>query len=227
LRARGRDAGTARTPALGRWGIAALALVSFLAAAFVAGFIGFALSLERSESTLTVQADGVVVLTGGSDRVYEAGGLLARGQARRLLITGVNRATRGHEIAKLLPVSRELFDCCVDLGYRARDTIGNALETRDWAQARGLDRGSLIVVTSNYHMPRALAELSAALPEASLYPFAVVSDHVRVEDWLDDIAVTRLIAAEYCKYLYVALRNRLLERSPAAPIGSAAVAEPR
>ncbi|WP_244613533.1 YdcF family protein [Methylosinus sp. Ce-a6] len=202
-------------------------LCCFLASAFVAGFIGFALSLERTESRLTVQADGVVVLTGGSDRVQEAGGLLARGQARRLLITGVNRATRGREIAKLLPVSRELFDCCVDLGYRARDTVGNALETRDWARARGIARGSLIVVTSNYHMPRALAELAAALPEAELYPFSVVSDHLRVEDWLDDAAVARLIAAEYVKYLFVLLRTRLLEPvTSAAALGAAARAEP-
>ncbi|OAI23680.1 hypothetical protein A1351_19040 [Methylosinus sp. R-45379] len=211
MRSHARDREARGWAAPGRWRLAVLALFCFLASAFVAGFIGFALSLERTESTLTVQADGVVVLTGGSDRVYEAGGLLARGQARRLLITGVNRATRGHEIAKLLPVSRELFECCVDLGYRAQDTIGNARETRDWAHAHGIGAGSLIIVTSNYHMPRALAELSAALPGAELYPFAVVSDHLRVEDWLGDLAVTRLIAAEYVKYLYVLLRTRLLE----------------
>ncbi|BBU62558.1 hypothetical protein MSC49_24930 [Methylosinus sp. C49] len=227
MRAHARDGEARGWAAPGRWRLAVFALFCFLASALVAGFIGFALSLERAESTLTVQADGVVVLTGGSDRVYEAGGLLARGQARRLLITGVNRATRGHEIAKLLPVSRELFECCVDLGYRARDTIGNARETRDWAHAHGIGAGSLIVVTSNYHMPRALAELSAALPGAELYPFVVVSDHLRVEDWLGDFAVTRLIAAEYVKYLYVLLRTRLLEpglsATALASAGAAAV----
>ena len=67
-------------------------------------------------------------------------------------------------LAKMLPVSRDLFDCCVDLGYQALDTAGNARETRDWAREHNITR-SLIVVTSNYHMPRALAELSAALPD--------------------------------------------------------------
>lgn len=186
-----------------------LCLAGFLVSAFVAGYIGFALSLERSEPVLTVQADGVVVLTGGSDRIQEAAELLARGQARRLLITGVNRSTRGEEIAKLLPVSRKLFDCCVDLGYAALDTAGNAAETREWARARGID-GSLIVVTSNYHMPRALVELSAALPGVELYPFPVVSGHMRVADWLDDLNVARLIGGEYIKYLYALARARLL-----------------
>lgn len=201
-----------RRAARRRRGIAALRLLAFPVAALLAGFVGFALSLERTESTLTVKADGVVVLTGGSDRVVEAGELLARGQARRLLITGVNKATREREIARLLPISRELFDCCVDLGYRALDTAGNAAETRDWARRRGIG-GSLIVVTSNYHMPRALAELSAALPGVTLHPFPVVSDHLHVEDWLTDVSVTRLIAAEYVKYLYALARTRLPGRA--------------
>jgi uncharacterized SAM-binding protein YcdF (DUF218 family) len=192
-----------------------LCLAGFLVSAFVAGFIGFALSLERAEPVLTVQADGVVVLTGGSDRIQEAAELLARGQARRLLITGVNKATRGAEIAKRLPVSRQLFECCIDLGYAALDTAGNAAETRAWAKARGI-AGSLIVVTSNYHMPRALVELAAALPGVELYPFPVVSEHMRVGDWLEDMSVTRLIGGEYIKYLYALARSRLLGPQSAA-----------
>nr|WP_255608728.1 YdcF family protein [Methylosinus sp. Sm6] len=192
----------------------------FLVSAFVAGFIGFALSLERAEPVLTVQADGVVVLTGGSDRIQEAAELLARGQARRLLITGVNKSTRGAEIAKLLPVSRQLFDCCIDLGYEALDTAGNAAETRAWAMARGID-GSLIVVTSNYHMPRALVELSAALPGVELYPFPVISPHLRVDDWLEDVSVARLVAAEYVKYLLALARTRVARSSTAEDYGGA------
>lgn len=195
--------------------IAGLCVFSFALSALLAGFVGFALSLQRAETTLTIQAEGVVALTGGSDRVLEAAELLARGQARRLLITGVNKSTRGHDLAKLLPMSRDLFACCVDLGYRALDTMGNALETRDWAKAHNIG-GPLIVVTSNYHMPRALVELSAALPDVELYPFPVVSDHVRVADWPRDPAVARLIAAEYVKYLFALARTKVLDRPHAA-----------
>ena len=124
---------------------------------------GFALSLERAESRLAVQAEGVVALTGGADRVLEAAELLARGQARRLLITGVNRATQGADLERILPMSKGLFSCCVDLGYRARDTAGNAREMRDWAKIHNI-KGPLIVVTSNYHMPRALADCPPSCP---------------------------------------------------------------
>lgn len=175
---------------------------------FAAGYVWFALSLARVEPRLTVKAEGVVVFTGGSDRVLEAAGLFAQGQGKRMLITGVNRATRSLEIARLLPLPRDLFNCCVDLGYQALDTIGNARETREWAQAHNISR-SLIVVTSNYHMPRALAELSAELPDVTFYPFPVVSEHVNVSDWATDLNVIRLVGVEYLKYLGALMRIAL------------------
>lgn len=194
-----------------RVALAALSLTAFASSAALAGFVGFANSLEREEIILAVEAEGVVALTGGSDRVLDAAALLARGQARRLLITGVNRATQGSHLARLLPISRDLFDCCVDLGYQALDTQGNARETRDWTKARKIN-GPLIVVTSNYHMPRALVELSAALPGRTLFPFSVVSEHVAVEDWWSDPLVLKLVLREYLKYLR-ALARTTLERS--------------
>ena len=187
---------------------ASLGVAAFVGAALTAGFFSFAQSLERVETTLVVQAEGVVALTGGSDRVLDAAELLARGQARRLLITGVNQSTRGRDLARLLPMSRDLFACCVDLGYKALDTAGNARETRDWAKARRIS-GPLIVVTSNYHMPRALVELAAALPGVTLYPFPVVSEHVDVANWASDRRVLRLIGGEYLKYLHALVRTTL------------------
>ena len=171
------------------------------------GFFAFALTLERVETTIRASAEGVVALTGGSDRVLEAAELLARGQARRMLITGVNQATAGDDLKRILPVSRELFECCVDLGYRALDTAGNARETRAWLVAHDM-KGPLIVVTSNYHMPRALAELSAAMPDVVLYPYPVVSEHVDVADLSDARGVLRLLTREYLKYLRALARTR-------------------
>ncbi len=175
---------------------------------FGAGFVWFASTLARVEPRLSIKAEGVVALTGGSDRVLEAAEFLARGQAKRMLITGVNRATRSSVLANLLPVSRDVFNCCVDLGYQALDTMGNAKETKEWAQARNISR-TIIVVTSNYHMPRALVELSAELPDVALYPFPVVSEHVDVTQWATDFGVMRLVGGEYVKYLGALARIRV------------------
>lgn len=179
--------------------------LTLVAIVLAGGFIIFAQTLARQEPSLDVRTEGIVAFTGGSDRVIDAAAILARGQAQRLLITGVNRATRSSVLARLLPLPRDMFDCCVDLGYEAQDTAGNARETRQWAQAHHLTR-SLIVVTSNYHMPRALLELSAALPGVALYPFPVVSEHVDVADWPNDLRVTQLVGGEYVKYLRAMFR---------------------
>lgn len=208
MKALGRDWRATRTGLLRGVLLTAATALGLCALAFAGGYVWFALSLAREEPKILVKAEGVVALTGGSDRVIEAAALLARGQARRLLITGVNRATRSSVLARQLPVSRDLFKCCVDLGYEALDTVGNARETRQWAQVHKISR-TLIVVTSNYHMPRALAELSAALPEVKLYPFPVVSEHLDVSGWASDPAAIRLIGSEYVKYLGAVLRIAL------------------
>jgi uncharacterized SAM-binding protein YcdF (DUF218 family) len=182
-----------------------------LAIAAAAGFFVFVGSLDRFERSPDSRADGIVALTGGSQRIGDAIDLLAKGYGRRLLITGVNERTSRDEIARLNPGQRRLFDCCVDLDYRARNTIGNAHETRRWMENQHFR--SLIVVTSNYHMPRTLLELDSVLPDARKVPFAVVNDAVHPDAWWHSPAVAKLLASEYVKFLAGWVRTRI-EKDP-------------
>ena len=188
-------------------GLAALAL-----AALGAGFVAFVAQLDRIESAPGRRADAVVVLTGGAERIAEGVRLLRQGTGRRLLISGVNeRTTRWDVAARGTPEDQEaFFSCCVDLGYRARSTIGNALEARRWATAQGFR--SLVVVTSSYHMPRTLAEFSHAMPEVALTPFSVVPEGAHLDQWWRDPATLRLLASEYLKYLAASARIRFEAR---------------
>ena len=61
--------------------------------ALFVGFLVFVDSLERSERPPKTRADGIVALTGGSQRIGDAIDLLAQGYAGRLLISGVNEHT--------------------------------------------------------------------------------------------------------------------------------------
>jgi uncharacterized SAM-binding protein YcdF (DUF218 family) len=174
-----------------------------------AGFLVFVRHIESDEPSALPPADGVVALTGGSERVLDAVELLAKGRARRLLITGVNQQTSRHEMARLMPNFQQLFNCCIDLGRAALNTAGNADETRRWVEANAI-RSSLIVVTSNYHMPRALVELRSVLPQLELIPYPVVSDRLRNSDWRSDAHVARLLAVEYVKYLAAVVRTKIM-----------------
>jgi uncharacterized SAM-binding protein YcdF (DUF218 family) len=147
-----------------------------------------------------------VALTGGSQRIGDAIDLLAQGYAKRLLISGVNENTSRGQISRLNPGQRRLFDCCVDLDYRARNTIGNAIETRRWAEAHAFD--SIIVVTSNYHMPRTLVELDHALPNLQKIPYPVAAT-IDPHAWWHNPATARVLFVEYLKFLAVWVRTRL------------------
>lgn len=183
------------------------ALAGSAAVALLAGFGLFVHRLDWVEPTRLHETDGAVVLTGGADRISDAVSLVAKGYAARLLITGVNQSTSSAEIARLTPKFEEYFACCVDLGYAALNTEGNAEETRLWAQARAMR--SLTVVTSNYHMPRALLEIHAALPDVALTRFSVVPEQARASSWLLEPQMLKLLGVEYLKYLRAAVRMTL------------------
>ena len=139
-------------------------------------------------------------------RIGDAIDLLAQGYAKRLLISGVNEKTSREEISRLNPGQRRLFDCCVDLDYRARNTIGNAIETRRWAERNHF--AALIVVTSNYHMPRTLVELNHALPNMQKIPYPVAAT-IDPHEWWHNPSTARVLFSEYVKFIAVWLRTQV------------------
>jgi uncharacterized SAM-binding protein YcdF (DUF218 family) len=172
----------------------------------VLGFAGFVWLLPNQQVALDREADGIVVLTGGTSRVIDALELLAAHRGKRLLITGVNAGTRIPDLVHENPQYGPQLTCCVDLDYSALNTLGNAVQARRWALDH--DYHSLVVVTSAYHMPRALAELGHQLPDVTLIPYPVVSDRLRIEPWWSNGDTTRLVLSEYFKYLFAELRMR-------------------
>lgn len=183
-----------------RRGIGLIAILAAAAlAALLTGFLNFANRVTAE--TLPVDppvADGIVVFTGGRDRIAVAAHLLADGKGRRLLISGVNPSTPRHALEDISPNIGTFSDCCIDLGRQAEDTIGNARETAAWANRHGF--ATLLVVTSAYHLPRSLTELESALPGVRLTGVPVTTRRL-TRPWWRDRGVARLLVAEYTKYL--------------------------
>jgi uncharacterized SAM-binding protein YcdF (DUF218 family) len=171
------------------------------------GFGWFIFNIAGDEVTLDTKADGIVALTGAAARIPDAIELLATDRGKRLLITGVHRATSSKEIARLTPLYSRYFTCCIDLDRSALNTFGNALETKRWAQAHNFN--SLIVVTSNWHMPRAMAELAHQLPDVTLVAYPVISEKVKTEPWWSNLDTARFLFAEYLKYVLALARMHL------------------
>lgn len=230
MRGRGRTGtrrsrkGHGRTRRAGRalWRFVLL-LAVLVGGVAVGSFLHFTHSVRTSVPPPLVEPlPGAVVLTGGQGRVDAGVRLLAEGRARRLLISGVNPRTTEAAIRRAVAPAvvrnggdgerqrlEGLFTCCVQLGRSALDTVGNARETRDWATARGLDR--LLVVTSDYHMPRALLELRRALPGTALTPWPVTSPRLREAGWYADPAALRRLAGEWARLVSARARDWLGE----------------
>jgi uncharacterized SAM-binding protein YcdF (DUF218 family) len=216
----GRTGGDSRSG----WIVHALVLIACLALAGAGVFWGGFLSYVQTVRSMVTaggtaepaEADGIVVLTGGAERIAGAMALLADGHARRLLISGVHPDTSAAQIGRMVDAGPSLFDCCVDLDRRAANTSGNALEAAKWARDNAF--GSLIVVTSAYHMPRSLAEFGAAMPQVALTPWPVVTPAADPDRWWRDAGTAALLLGEYLKYMAARARLGLAEAGRGAPV---------
>lgn len=173
-----------------------LSIAAGLLALYVVGFLLFVASLP-SRPTQRLKADGIVALTGGDARVDAAVALFEGGTAKRLLITGVNKASTKEQL-KLIAHGGRRFDCCADIGYAAEDTYGNAEETSAWVALHHFK--SLIVVTASYHMPRSLTLFHALMPRVKLLPYPVEPAGVDMSAWWHP-GTLHLLHNEYLKFV--------------------------
>jgi len=171
-----------------------------LAGLWLGGLVWFVSGISDEPAAFEAPADGIVVLTGGADRLAVGLDLLKRGEAQRLLISGVHPDTGAADLSENSIGTAELFDCCIDLGRAAHNTRGNALEAADWATSHAYKR--LIIVTSDYHMPRTLIEFRAAMPHIQLLPYPVRPRDIHLDNWWRYPGTARLLASEYAKYLF-------------------------
>lgn len=185
-----------------------LRTLAFLTVAFsLAGFGFYAMMVSAyPEPAASVRADGIVVLTGDQGRLTAGVQLLQDGRAAHLLISGVHPSVTIADIRANTNLSGAEFDCCVQLGHEANDTVGNARETAQWVRSNGFQ--TLIIVTSDYHLPRSLIEMEMAMPGVDFIPFPVRT----VPPWSNPRAA-RLWVQEYAKYTTVWLGQVLF--SPA------------
>jgi hypothetical protein len=102
-----------------------------IVAGLTLGFVFFAVIATREMPTSTRSANGIVVLTGGVQRIAEAGRLFEQGKAKRLLVSGINKKTTRRDVLRLLKIRKKLFACCVDLGYSSRLGQGSPVQERD------------------------------------------------------------------------------------------------
>ncbi len=202
-----------------------LALLLILALIWGVGLLAFAGRIERLAPAGEPEvADAVAVLTGASTlRLKTAVRLLEEGKGRRLLVSGVNEKATRDDILEVTGAWKPIYQCCVDLGFEAADTKGNAQEIAAWAEKHGFRK--VIVVTADYHMPRSMLELRSEMSGATLIAYPVRTEALDAAHWWRDGVQARRLAIEYSKYLAILIRESvmgLFRDKPAADPASAA-----
>ena len=169
------------------------------------GLAWFAEASRQGSDLPDLVTEAIVVPTGGSGRLEEGLRLLEEGRAKALFVTGVGEGVEREELRERHDPA--LWACCVELGYEAEDTESNAQEAAAWMESRAFT--SLRLVTSGYHMLRAMMEFRSAMPSATLVAHPVFPEHVKVEHWWRYRGTAALIASEFTKYLWALARRTL------------------
>jgi len=164
---------------------------------------------ERVIAAVGKQPDtGIAVLTGGGGkRIADAMQLFSNNVGERLLVSGVHRDTTHAAIKQFWTGDMARFTCCVDLGSEAKTTRGNAYEVAAWADQYGYSR--LVIVTSDYHVLRAMREIRSRVMVDTLVALPTPSGYFSEAGWPQNLRALKIIVVEYSKYLAASLTTYL------------------
>ncbi|WP_293611237.1 YdcF family protein [Ponticaulis sp.] len=175
-----------------------LLLIALGVLACAADFQRWVSQVRVLEADDDAQADAVVALTGGGGRRIQAAlAILESGTGERLLVSGVHESVNVAALVETAGGSQALYDCCIDIGRLAHSTEGNAQETSNWVREHEYD--SLILVTSNYHMPRALLWFKEGFEGVEIIPYPVESS-MTPPDWWKSWPSIKGLVLEWAKY---------------------------
>lgn len=185
-------------------------IVLFLILTFLSvGFVSYFSALARYDQVEITSVDAAIVLTGGPDRLTDAARLLSTGVTKHLLISGVGGRADLDDLVRVAPSLAPYSSCCVDLGHQAQNTRGNAEEAALWARDKNYK--SLAIVTAGFHLPRAMLEVRALLPDRTLYPYRAGLP-IREQLFYGRFSTLYAIALEPIKYMAALVRINISKR---------------
>lgn len=182
------------------YGLRFLIVLLIGAGLWLTGLVLFTKMIPSMSQPAINSTDGIVIFTGGGTRLKEALVLFEQEKGKYLLISGVNPESEISTLLNQNPLKER-----ITLGYEALDTLGNAEETASWVRRNNIK--SLMLITSNYHMPRSLLELRHLVPNVEILPHPVVGEAFLQPKWWLEPPTLRLVLQEYNKFLFALMRR--------------------
>ena len=158
-----------------------------------------------------IKSPNIVILTGGANRIKDGLKIIqdfknSKNINYKILVSGTGMGfTKSSLKKKLGPnFNSQLIQCCIDLDGVSKNTLTNASETFKWTSKN--DIKEFILITSNYHMPRAILEFKNVMPNLKIYTYAITPKNHDIENWLSSYQTFSLVFTEYCKFIIANLR---------------------
>ena len=158
-----------------------------------------------------IESPNIVILTGGANRIKDGLKIIqdfknSKNISYKILVSGTGIGfTKSSLKKKLGPnFNSQLIQCCIDLDSISKNTFTNASETFKWANKN--DIKEFILITSNYHMPRAILEFKNVMPNLKIYTYAITPKKHDIKNWLSSYQTFSLVFTEYCKFIIAGLR---------------------
>ena len=182
---------------------------------FILWFIGLSNYKEKIVSFKKKsfeEATNIVILTGGSNRIKGSLNILNNFNKSdlkniKLLISGTGKGFTKLIVNKILSKKDDFHSfikCCVELDSKSKNTYSNAIQTREWVNKNNINQ--FILITSNYHMPRALLELKNQMPNIKIFGYPINPSKHEIKNWIYSFETFSLVFIEYSKFQLAKLR---------------------
>ena len=197
-----------------------ITIVSVIIISFLVYFFNGLFNYQERILSLTEysskRASNIVILTGGSNRIRDGLKIIKNLENSaiintKLLISGTGKGFTISNVKKLLPKNKSLnifINCCIELDNKSQNTHSNAIETLKWAKKNNIK--AYILITSNYHMPRAALEFKARMPNFKIVTHPITPKKHDISNWMHSFETFSLIFIEYSKFLIAISKIKIL-----------------
>jgi len=184
-----------------------LFLISLLLIVLVVDYSFFYKKIFNYKNNLNFN-NNFIVLTGGDNRVKKSLKIFFQieNKNKNLFISGVGKGFNNKTLRKLTqknPNYDKIIDCCIQIEGISRNTFSNAVESLKWVKSKKIN--SFVLLTNNYHMPRAMLEFKSIFKDIKITPYVFIDEN---KIWWK----TKVnFISEYFKYKLTYLRINLLQ----------------
>ena len=184
-------------------------LITLILIYFLFGLIEYKEKIISNITYVSKKSSNIVILTGGSNRIKDGLNIINKFEKSskfnfKILISGTGKGFTKISLEKKLNFDFDLSECCIELDSISTNTYSNAYETLKWVKKN--DIREFILITSNYHMPRAFLEFKNRMPDLKIFTYPITPEKHDISMWLSSPQTFSLIFSEYCKFLVASVR---------------------